>query len=88
MREVLNSSVKNETGLIQEKNKIFLRDVYDHTVQVMDTIESFRDILSGMLDLYLSTISNRMNEVMIVLTIICNHFHSFDVHRRHLRYEF
>jgi magnesium transporter len=74
LREVLNSSVKDETELIQEKTKIFLRDVYDHTVQVMDTIESLRDVLSGMLDLYLSTISNRMNEVMKVLTIIATIF--------------
>ncbi len=51
-----------------------MRDVYDHTIQTIDTIESFRDILSGMQDLYLSIISNRMNEVMKVLTIIATIF--------------
>ena len=74
LREVLNSLLKDETELIHEATKLFLRDVYDHTVQVMDTIESFRDVLSGLLDLYLSTISNRMNEVMKVLTIIATIF--------------
>jgi magnesium transporter len=53
---------------------IYLRDVYDHTVQVIDTIESFRDVLSGLSDLYLSTVSNRMNEVMKVLTIMATIF--------------
>ena len=53
---------------------IFLRDVYDHTIQVIDNIETFRDMLSGMLDIYLSSVSNRMNEVMKVLTIIATIF--------------
>ena len=53
---------------------MYLRDVYDHVVQVMDTVETYRDMLSGMLDLYLSSISNRMNEVMKVLTIIATIF--------------
>jgi magnesium transporter len=51
-----------------------LRDVYDHTIQVIDTIETFRDMVSGMLDIYLSSISNRMNEIMKVLTIITTVF--------------
>jgi magnesium transporter len=51
-----------------------MRDVYDHTIQTIDTIESYRDILSGMQDLYLSIISNRMNEIMKVLTIIATIF--------------
>jgi len=55
--------------LIKESTEIFLRDVYDHTIQVIDTIETYRDMVSGMLDTYLSSISNRMNEVMKVLTI-------------------
>jgi len=69
LREVINSLEKTETPLIQEHTKIYLRDVYDHTIQVIDTIESFRDMISGMLDIYLSSVSNRMNEVMKVLTI-------------------
>jgi magnesium transporter len=48
--------------------------VYDHTIQVIDTIETFRDMVSGMLDIYLSSVSNRMNEVMKVLTIIATIF--------------
>ncbi|MGD8447254.1 MAG: CorA family divalent cation transporter [Desulfobacterales bacterium] len=58
----------------QEKTQIFIRDLFDHTSQVMDTIESFRDVLSGLQDLYLSTVSNRMNEVMKVLTIMATIF--------------
>jgi magnesium transporter len=53
---------------------IYLRDVYDHTINVLDTIETYRDMLSGMLDIYLSSISNRLNEVMKVLTIITTIF--------------
>jgi len=55
--------------LIHESTSIYLRDVYDHTVQVIDTVESYRDMISGLLDIYLSSISNKMNEVMKVLTI-------------------
>ncbi|GBE18273.1 magnesium transport protein CorA [archaeon BMS3Abin16] len=60
--------------MINESTKPFLRDVYDHTIQAIDTIETYRDMLSGMLDLYLSSVSNRMNEVMKVLTIIATIF--------------
>ncbi len=74
LREVLNSLIKDPSELIRETTHIFLRDVYDHTIQVIDTIELFRDVLSGLSDLYLSTVSNRMNEVMKVLTIIATIF--------------
>jgi magnesium transporter len=74
VRELLNGLTKSDSPLLQESNRIFFDDVYDHTIQVIDTIESFRDILSSMLDLYLSTVSNRMNEVMKVLTIIATIF--------------
>jgi magnesium transporter len=74
LREVLNSLVKDPSDLIRDTTHVFLRDVYDHTVQVIDMIESYRDILSGLSDLYLSTVSNRMNEVMKVLTIIATIF--------------
>jgi magnesium transporter len=74
IREIINSLVKSESSLIQENMHIFFRDVYDHTVQIIDTIESYRDILAGMLDIYLSTLSNKMNEVMKVLTIIATIF--------------
>ena len=74
LRDILSTLMKEETSLIQEKPQIFIRDLYDHTIQVMDTIESFRDVLSGLQDLYLSTVSNRMNEVMKVLTIMATIF--------------
>ncbi|MEJ2167913.1 MAG: magnesium/cobalt transporter CorA, partial [Desulfobacterales bacterium] len=74
LREVLNNLIKDPSELIDETTRIFLRDVYDHSIQVIDTIESFRDVLSGLSDLYLSTVSNRMNEVMKVLTIIATIF--------------
>jgi magnesium transporter len=66
---VIGSLQRGESPLIQPGTIIFLRDVYDHTIQIIDTIESTRDVLSGMLDIYLSATSNRMNEIMKVLTI-------------------
>ena len=74
IREVLSTWQKTESAIVQEANKVFIRDVYDHTIQVIDTIESFRDIISGLMDLYLSTVSNKMNEVMKVLTIMATIF--------------
>jgi magnesium transporter len=74
LREVVGSLVRREFSLVSETTAVYLRDVYDHPIQVIDTLESLRDVLGGMLDLYLSTISNRMNEVMKVLTIIATIF--------------
>ncbi|MHB8841103.1 MAG: magnesium/cobalt transporter CorA [Candidatus Aquicultor sp.] len=74
LREVIAALERGESPLIKEATMIYLRDVYDHTIQVIDTIETLRDMLSGMLDIYLSSISNRMNEVMKVLTIIATIF--------------
>lgn len=74
LREVANILERGESKLIHKNTRIYLRDVYDHTIQVIDTIESSRDILSGMLDMYLSSVSNRMNNVMKVLTIIATIF--------------
>jgi magnesium transporter len=74
LREVLVSLTRRESKLITEPVVIYLRDVYDHTIQVIDTIEACRDMLAGMLDIYLSTMSNRMNEVMKVLTVIATIF--------------
>ena len=65
---------REETELIKDETQIYLRDVYDHTIQVIDTIETYREMISGMLDTYLSSVSNRMNEVMKVLTIIATIF--------------
>ena len=74
LREAVNLLVKDENAMIKDGTRVFLRDVYDHCIYVSDTIESLRDLLSGMLDLYMSTVSNRMNEVMKVLTIIATIF--------------
>jgi len=74
VRELISGLTKSDSRLLRESNRIFFDDVYDHTIQVIDTIESFRDMLTSMLDLYLSTVSNRMNEVMKVLTIIATIF--------------
>jgi magnesium transporter len=74
LRELVSGLQRAESPLIANTTGIYLRDVYDHTIQVMDTVESFRDMVSGMLDTYLSSLSNRMNEVMKVLTIIATIF--------------
>jgi len=74
LREVVGFLERGETKLIDSTTLLYLRDVYDHVIQVMDTTETYRDIISGMLDIYLSSISNRMNEVMKVLTIISTIF--------------
>ncbi|MBU0986603.1 MAG: magnesium/cobalt transporter CorA, partial [Proteobacteria bacterium] len=74
IREIINSLVKSESPLLSDSIHLYFRDVYDHTIQVIDTIESYRDILAGMLDIYLSTVSNKMNEIMKVLTMIATIF--------------
>lgn len=74
MREVVNQFCKLETPLIQNTTLVYMRDVYDHTIQTIDTIESFRDIASGLLDVYLSNISQRLNEIMKVLTVVSTIF--------------
>ncbi len=74
LREVVNNLEKEDSPLIQESTKIFLRDVYDHTIQVMDTIEAYRDMIAGMLEIYLTNITNRTNTVMKVLTIFATIF--------------
>ncbi|NIN65646.1 MAG: magnesium/cobalt transporter CorA [Anaerolineae bacterium] len=74
LREVIGTLERGESSLMRESTGVYLRDVYDHTIQVIDAVETLRDIVSGMLDIYLSSISNRMNEVMKVLTIIATIF--------------
>jgi magnesium transporter len=74
LREVISRLERWESPLIDKSIDIYLRDVYDHTIQVIDSLETFRDTLSGMLDIYLSSVSNRMNEVMKVLTVISTIF--------------
>jgi magnesium transporter len=74
LRELTNGLTRNESGLVQESTQIFLRDVYDHTVQVIDTAETLRDVISGLMDLYMTSVSNRMNEIMKVLTVMASIF--------------
>jgi magnesium transporter len=74
LRELIGGIQKSESSLVKETTDIYLRDVYDHTIQIIDTIESFRDMVSGLLDIYLSSLSNKMNAVMKVLTIIATLF--------------
>ncbi|MFH0924921.1 MAG: magnesium/cobalt transporter CorA [bacterium] len=74
LREVVSSLERGGSPLISETTQIYLRDLYDNTIQAIDTIESFRDTTSGMLEIYLSSISYRMNDVMKTLTIIATIF--------------
>lgn len=74
LRDLLSDLVRDEPALMGEEIAPFLRDVEGHTVQVADMVESFRDVISGLQDLYLSSVSNRMNEVMKVLTIFASIF--------------
>lgn len=74
LREVINALQRDDTGTISVAVQPFLRDLYDHTIQIIDTVETYRDVITGLLDLYLSSVSNRMNEVMKVLTIISTLF--------------
>ncbi len=69
LREVISSFERYESTIINKSTRVYLRDVYDHTIQIIDNIESSRDIITGMLDIYLSNMSNKTNEVMKVLTI-------------------
>ncbi|OHB68493.1 MAG: magnesium and cobalt transport protein CorA [Planctomycetes bacterium RBG_13_62_9] len=74
LRELVSAMQRDESPLIAAQTRIYLRDVYDHTIHIIDAIEGFRDVLSGMLDIYLSSISNRTNAIMKVLTIIATIF--------------
>jgi magnesium transporter len=69
LREVISTLQREEVDLVSDAIMVYLRDLHDHTIQVIDTVETFRDMLSSMVEIYLSSISNRMNEVMKVLTI-------------------
>ena len=74
LREAVSGLERSESPLITDSVRIYLRDVYDHTIQIIDSVETFRDMTAGTLDVYLSSVSNRMNEVMKVLTIIATIF--------------
>jgi magnesium transporter len=70
LREALNKIIKNESGFIEERTIKYFNDVYDHVIHLIDSLETYRDITSTTMDLYMSTINYKMNEVMKVLTII------------------
>lgn len=70
LRTIMNELDRQETELIEDSTSVYLRDLYDHVVQVIETLETFREMLSGHLEVYLSTISNKTNEIMKFLTII------------------
>ncbi len=74
MREVVNTLQRAENNEISAYAKAYMRDVYDHTVQVMDVVETYREIVGGLNDLYMSAVGNRMNEIMKVLTIMASFF--------------
>jgi len=74
LREVLHNLLREDISLIHKPTIPFLRDIYDHVIQILDTIETHRDITSGILEIYLSSISNRMNEIMKILTLIATIF--------------
>ncbi len=74
LRELVNSILRGETAFITSGTLVYFRDVYDHTVQAIDTLEIHREMLGSMMDIYLSSVSNRLNEVMKILTIIATIF--------------
>ena len=74
MRDVTLRLEKGDSPLIAESSRVYLRDLYDHIIQITDTIETFRETATSLLELYHTSISNRMNEVMKVLTIISTFF--------------
>lgn len=74
IRELLNSILRSDTPLIDPKTNVYFSDVYDHVIRVLEAIESYRELITGLLDLYLSSISYRMNEIMKVLTIFSTIF--------------
>ena len=69
-RDKINEMIRTDNPLVSPEVKVYLRDAYDHSVQIIDLIENYKEITSNMLDIYLSMVSNRMNEIMKVLTII------------------
>lgn len=73
-REMLNNLIREHTPFVTERTRVYLRDCYDHAVQLMDMVETYREIASGLIDIYLSGMSARLNEVMKVLTIIATVF--------------
>ncbi len=74
LREAVGALERGESSLLRKKTSVYIRDLYDHTIQVIDTVETFRDMLSGVQDLYLSSMGQKTNQVMQVLTVIATIF--------------
>jgi magnesium transporter len=73
-RDVVSNLLHDDSGFVAQQTKVFLRDCYDHTVQIMDLVESYRDVTGGMMELYLSAVGQRTNEIMRVLTVMSSVF--------------
>ncbi|MCB1739378.1 MAG: magnesium/cobalt transporter CorA [Gammaproteobacteria bacterium] len=73
-REMVNALIREESEFVQEQTRLYLRDCYDHAIQLMDIIETYREIATGLVDVYLSSMSARLNDIMKVLTIIATIF--------------
>jgi len=97
LREALNKVIKNEEGFIEERNEKYFSDVYDHVIHLIDSLDTYKDLTSTLMDLYMNTINYRMNEVMKLLTVITtifettyrnyHYFHSAFIRSRGLRNE-
>ena len=74
LRDVTSLLYKDETDLVCSDTRFFFRDLYDHTIEIMDIVETYRDLTSALMEMYLSSISNKMNEIMKVLTMISTIF--------------
>jgi magnesium transporter len=74
LRDVTNLLLHEDPGLIRPETKVFLRDCYDHSVQLMDVVESYRDVLSGLTEIHIASIGLRTNEIMRVLTVVSSIF--------------
>jgi magnesium/cobalt transport protein CorA len=72
--EVLSSLSRDESAVIKNEVRVYLRDVYDHSIHIMDNIDTLRDLLTGMIELYVASVNQRMNEIMKVLTIFASIF--------------
>ncbi len=73
-RDAINSLIRDSSEIISDYVRIYLRDCYDHTVQVIDMVETYRELASGLMDVYLSAVSNKMNEIMKLLTVVSSIF--------------
>jgi magnesium transporter len=74
VRDMVNHLMRTESPLVSDATRVYLRDVYDHTIRIIDTVEVLRDVVGGTIDLYLSSLSHRTNEIMKTLTVIASIF--------------